>query len=144
EPPAGRSQVLDFEVRGRSELYRWVDWPTYVSNGAPYPIQTKRGCALRCVYCAYNNIEGRSYRLRQPKLVIDEIEQVVRDYGVRSIDFVDSTFNIPAAHSIRLCDELAARKLPSDVQLSTMGINPAVMSNELLDSMKRDGFANSM
>lgn len=144
EPPAGRSIVMDFETRGKSELYRWVDWPTYVKNGAPYPIQTKRGCALRCVYCAYNNIEGRTYRCREPKLIVDEIEFVVREYGVRSIDFVDSTFNIPKAHAIALCDELAARKLPSDVELSTMGVNPAVMTDELLGSMKRAGFVHIM
>lgn len=144
EPPAGRAIVPDFEVRGKSDLWRWIDWPTYVANGAPYPIQTKRGCALRCVYCAYNNIEGRSYRLRDPRLVADEIEAVVREHGVRSIDFVDSTFNIPAPHAIRLCEQLAARRLPDDLQLSTMGINPAVMTPELLDSMRRAGFANLM
>lgn len=144
EPPAGRSMVADFEVRGRSELWRWVDWPTYVKNGAPYPIQTKRGCALRCVYCAYNNIEGRTYRCRNPRLIADEIEEAVREFGVRSIDFVDSTFNIPPAHAIALCNELASRRLPSDVELSTMGVNPAAMSTELLESMKRAGFSNVM
>jgi radical SAM superfamily enzyme YgiQ (UPF0313 family) len=144
EPPAGRSQVDDFEVRGKSELYRWVDWPTYVGHGAPYPIQTKRGCALRCTYCAYNNIEGRTYRTREPKLIADEIEQVVKEYGVRSIDFVDSTFNIPEKHAVALCDELSQRKLPEDVELSTMGINPAAMSTELLQSMRRAGFRHVM
>jgi len=144
EPPAGRSMVLDFETRGRSELFRWVNWQTYVKNGAPYPIQTKRGCALRCVYCAYNNIEGRTYRCRDPRLIADEIEEVVRGHGVRAIDFVDSTFNIPPAHAIALCDELGRRKLPADLELSTMGVNPAVMSTELLDSMKRAGFSHVM
>jgi radical SAM superfamily enzyme YgiQ (UPF0313 family) len=144
EPPAGRSQVEDFEVRGKSELYRWIDWPTYVSHGAPYPVQTKRGCALRCTYCAYNNIEGRTYRTREPKLIADEIEQVVKEHGVRAIDFVDSTFNIPEKHAIALCDELARRKLPDDVNLSTMGVNPAAMSTELLESMRRAGFAHVM
>jgi radical SAM superfamily enzyme YgiQ (UPF0313 family) len=144
EPPAGRSVVEDFEVRGKSELYRWVDWPTYTANGAPYPIQTKRGCALRCTYCAYNNIEGRTYRTRSPKLIADEIEQVVKEYGVRSVDFVDSTFNIPEKHAIALCDELSRRKLPEDLELSTMGVNPAAMSTELLESMRRAGFRHLM
>ncbi|MSP60835.1 MAG: radical SAM protein [Myxococcales bacterium] len=144
EPPAGRSIVTDFETGGRSDLWRWVDWATYVGHGAPYPIQTKRGCALRCVYCAYNNIEGRTYRCREPRLIVDEIEEAVREVGVRSIDFVDSTFNIPPVHAIALCEELARRKLPSDVELSTMGVNPAAMSTELLEAMKRAGFSNVM
>jgi radical SAM superfamily enzyme YgiQ (UPF0313 family) len=144
EPLAGRSTLEDFVSRGKSELYRWVDWPTYAAHGAPYPVQTKRGCALRCTYCAYNNIEGRTYRMRDPKLVADEIEQVVREMGVRSVDFVDSTFNIPEKHAVALCDELARRKLPEDLELSTMGVNPAAMSTELLDSMRRAGFHHVM
>jgi anaerobic magnesium-protoporphyrin IX monomethyl ester cyclase len=144
EPPAGRSMVEDFAVEGRSEMYRWIDWQTYTANGAPYSIQTKRGCALRCTYCAYNNIEGRTYRTREPKLIADEIEEVVKEHGVRAIDFVDSTFNIPEKHAIALCDELARRKLPEDVELSTMGVNPAAMSTEMLDSMRRAGFRHLM
>jgi radical SAM superfamily enzyme YgiQ (UPF0313 family) len=144
EPPAGRSQVEDFEVRGRSELHRWIDWSVYAAHGAPYPIQTKRGCALRCTYCAYNNIEGRTYRTREPKLIADEIEEAVKEYGVRAIDFVDSTFNIPEKHAVALCDELSRRKLPEDVELSTMGVNPAAMSTELLESMRRAGFRHLM
>jgi radical SAM superfamily enzyme YgiQ (UPF0313 family) len=144
EPPAGRSLVMDFETRGKSELTRWVDWSTYTSHGAPYPIQTKRGCALRCVYCAYNNIEGRTYRCREPKLIADEIEEVVKEHGVRAIDFVDSTFNIPEKHAIALCDELARRKLGDDVELSTMGVNPAAMATEMLTSMQRGGFRHIM
>jgi len=144
EPPAGRSIVERFETEGKSDLHRWVDWPTYISHGAPYSIQTKRGCALRCVYCAYNNIEGRQYRCREPKLIADEIEYVVKEHGVRAIDFVDSTFNIPAPHAIALCDELAKRKLPEEVELSTMGVNPSVMGDDLIDSMRRAGFRHVM
>ncbi len=144
EPPAGRSIVEDFSVAGRSDMHRWIDLPTYVANGAPYSIQTKRGCALRCTYCAYNNIEGRTYRTRDPKLIADEIEEVVKEHGVRNIDFVDSTFNIPEKHAVALCDELARRRLPDDLELSTMGVNPAAVSTETLESMRRAGFHHLM
>ncbi len=96
EPPAGRALVHDFAESPRSEAWRWIDLKQYASHGSPYSIQTKRGCALKCSYCVYNNIEGHAYRLRNPVEVVDELEEAVKGHGVKAIDFVDSTFNLPA------------------------------------------------
>jgi radical SAM superfamily enzyme YgiQ (UPF0313 family) len=142
EPENGRAIASDFRHSARSEAFRWVDLRRYASLGGPYPVQTKRGCALKCSYCVYNNIEGHAYRLRDPKEVVFEIEEAVKDHGVRQIDFVDSTFNLPIAHARALCDELASRALPAEY--STMGLNPAAVTPELVRSMKRAGFKNVM
>lgn len=142
EPHTGRALVSDLNATARCDAWRWIDLPRYLAHGSPYPIQTKRGCALRCVYCVYNNIEGRTYRLRSATNIVDEIEEAVRFHGVRHVDFVDSTFNLPRQHALDLCEELARRALP--VELSTMGINPAAITPELLTLMKRAGFTNIM
>lgn len=141
EPPAGRAWVAELGDAGSSELTRWVELRRYHALGTPYPIQTKRGCALECSYCVYNNIEGRRYRLRDPARVVDEIEAVTA-HGVRHVEFVDSTFNLPLSHARALCAELERRKL--DVELSTMGLNPAGVGDELVDWMKRAGFTTLM
>lgn len=141
EPPAGRATISEF-VRGRwSRAYRWVELNRYVAAGTPYPIQTKRGCVLECSYCVYNEIEGRRYRLREPADVVDEIEDAIAR-GVKQVEFVDSTFNLPLAHARALLAELEARKL--GVELSTMGLNPAGVTDELVFAMKRAGFSSLM
>ncbi len=142
EPLTGRALVHDFDGAPRSRAYRWVDLEKYAAHGAPYSIQTKRGCALKCSYCVYNNIEGHAYWRRSGKNVVDEIEEVVREYGVRRVDFVDSTFNLPLYHAREILDELASRALP--VELSTMGLNPAGVTRDLILAMKRAGFKNVM
>ena len=142
EPPSGRAVVEDFSASARSEAFRWTDVARYAAAGGPYPVQTKRGCALKCSYCVYNNIEGHAYRLRAPEEVVDEIEEAVRDHGVRHVDFVDSTFNLPLSHARGLCEELARRALP--VELSTMGLNPAGVTPELVQAMRRAGFKSVM
>ncbi|HMR06696.1 MAG TPA: radical SAM protein [Polyangiaceae bacterium] len=141
EPRSGRALVQSLERSVRSEAWRWVDVGRYAKNGGPYPIQTKRGCALKCVYCVYNNIEGHAYRLREPADVVDEIAEAV-SHGVRTFDFVDSTFNLPLSHARALCAALAERKL--GVELSTMGLNPAGVTEELVGMMKRAGFTSVM
>ncbi len=142
EPPRGRAIVHDLDQAPRSETWRWVDLEKYAARGGPYSIQTKRGCALKCSYCVYNNIEGHAYRLRSATSVADEIEHAVREHGVRQVDFVDSTFNLPLYHAREICEELARRALP--VELSTMGLNPAGVTVELIQAMQRAGFKNVM
>ncbi len=141
EPRAGRALAQDLERGARSEAWRWVDVARYETSGGPYPIQTKRGCALKCVYCVYNNIEGHAYRLRRPVDVVDEIAEA-KSHGAGSFDFVDSTFNLPLSHARGLCDALATRAL--GVSLSTMGLNPAGVTQELVELMKRAGFTSVM
>jgi anaerobic magnesium-protoporphyrin IX monomethyl ester cyclase len=141
EPKHGRAVVRDLACAARSEAWRWVDLRQYAARGGPYSVQTKRGCALKCSYCVYNNIEGHAYRLRNPVEVVDEIAEA-KQHGVRQVDFVDSTFNLPLSHARSLCDELASRAL--GVELSTMGLNPAGLSAGLVLEMKRAGFRSVM
>ena len=141
EPVSGRAVVEDLTAV-RSEPWRWVDLKRYAARGAPYSVQTKRGCALKCVYCVYNVIEGRTYRLRKPEDIVDEVEEAVVEHGVSYVDFVDSTFNLPLSHGRALCDELARRALR--VELSTMGLNPTGVREEFVRDMRRAGFRTVM
>ena len=131
-----------------SGMERWVDWGGYQRRGGTWPIQTKRGCPMRCSYCAYPLIEGRRGRLREPAEVVDEIERVLRETGgtgrgrVRTFEFVDSTFNVPAAHAIAICEEIIRRRVGAS--FTAMGINPRDVPPELFPTMKRAGFNSVM
>jgi radical SAM superfamily enzyme len=117
---------------------RYLDLKKYSRFGSPLHIQTKRGCALKCSYCTYNNIEGKQYRLRNPILVADEIEILVRETGINHIEFTDSIFNFPLPHAKEVLKEVIRKKL--DLRLHTMGLSPAAVDEELLDLMKNAGF----
>jgi anaerobic magnesium-protoporphyrin IX monomethyl ester cyclase len=119
-------------------LHRWVDLARYERNGATIPIQTKRGCVYRCVYCTYRNVEGWGYRTRDPELVADEIEELKVKAGIHHFDFVDSTFNSPPGHAVQVCEAITRRNL--GVRLDTTNFTPATASPELLGAMKAAGF----
>ena len=119
-------------------LHRWIDLGRYQRNGATIPIQTKRGCVYKCIYCTYRNVEGWGYRTRDPELVADEIEQLKHNAGIRHFDFVDSTFNSPPGHALQVCEAITRRRLR--VQLDTTNFTPAAASSELLAAMKAAGF----
>ncbi|MCK4505727.1 MAG: radical SAM protein, partial [Candidatus Aegiribacteria sp.] len=136
ENPIERIEDLDGLALPR--IYRWVDWKKYRLNYAPYPVQTKRGCALTCSYCVYNRIEGHHYRLRDPERVVDEIEDIIENCKPQVIEFTDSTFNIPLEHAMEICREIIRRKIK--VSFNTMGINPGAVTEELVALMKEANF----
>lgn len=128
----------DLDSLPRPSLHRWVDLARYQRHGATIPIQTKRGCVYKCIYCTYRNVEGWGYRTRDPEMVADEIEELKIKAGVSHFDFVDSTFNSPPGHAIQVCESIARRKL--GVQLDTTNFTPATASTELLAAMRAAGF----
>ena len=131
-------RVTDLDSLPFPKPLRYLDLKRYRRFGSPIHIQTKRGCAFRCAYCTYNKIEGKQYRLRNPKLVAAEIEILVRETGIKHIEFTDSIFNIPGSHAKEVLKEVISKKL--DLTLHTMGLSPASVDDELLDLMKSAGF----
>jgi Fe-S oxidoreductase len=128
----------DLDSLPRPALHRWIDLARYQRHGATIPIQTKRGCVYKCVYCTYRNVEGWGYRTRHPELVADEIEELKAKARVHHFDFVDSTFNSPPGHALQVCEAITRRKL--GIQLDTTNFTPATASSELLGAMKVAGF----
>lgn len=131
-------EYLDLDRPFQSELDKLIDYAPYVERGA-YPIQTKRGCVHRCIYCSYPVLEGRQYRKRLVEHVVDELETASKRLGKgMTFEFVDSTFNDPPGHGEEICREIIRRDL--QVSLRTMGVNPANVTGELLELMRRAGF----
>jgi len=134
----GAVQGTGLDSLPATHMQRWVDLRAYERRGGTVPIQTKRGCVFKCVYCTYLNVEGWGYRLRHPEAVVDEIAELSRDAGVRNFEFVDSTFNSPPRHATAVCEAIARRGLR--VKLDTTNFTPASVPPYLLEPMRRAGF----
>lgn len=63
-------------------------------------IVTSRGCPYKCIFCVEPFMYGRQYRKRSANSVVEEIEMLVRKYGVKEISFDDAIFTIPRAKEI--------------------------------------------
>ncbi len=88
-----------------------IDYKYYYENGGVCSIQSKRGCALECIYCTYPIVEGKEFRLFDYKRVVDEMELNKKKYGMDYFYFVDSIFNIPNTHALNICNEIIHRDL---------------------------------
>jgi radical SAM superfamily enzyme YgiQ (UPF0313 family) len=128
---------------GNPDLGRWTDLDPYWRVGSSYNVQSKRGCAQQCTYCTYGQIlEGNALRLRPPLDVVDEIEVALSKYSPPMFEFVDSVFNEPLDHSVKILEEILMR--PWKANFTTMGISPRGLDEHYLDLMWRAGFRSFM
>jgi len=120
------------------DFKRWIDIRSYSSLLATAPVQSKRGCPYKCVYCTYAMGEGQSYHLSAPDVVVERIKQLV-SMGIKDIEFVDNVFNSPYGHAIAICEGLAKSRL--NARFQTLELNPLFIDDGLLTAMEGAGFA---
>jgi len=122
------------------QLHRWVDTRRYLGLEPVLPVQGKRGCANRCLYCTYRRIEGESWRLREPALVVEELIEAQRETGAREFEFVDSVFNQPEGYLEALLEEVLRRGLK--VKLRASSLSPKGLTLAQVRLMERAGFSS--
>jgi len=114
------------------------DRDAYRAAHATWGVETKRGCEFRCAFCA-ESAKHEHYRLREPRLVVDEMEAAV-SLGLKRLSIVDGIFNHPADHAVAVCEEILRRGLK--VRWSG-GLTPVGLTAEILDIMKRAGYSDA-
>jgi radical SAM superfamily enzyme YgiQ (UPF0313 family) len=82
----------------------------YLTHGGIVGIQTQRGCSLRCIYCTYPGIEGRTRRTFPPEAVAREAKQL-EAAGARYLFLTDSVFNGDPAHCLAVADQFRRFRL---------------------------------
>jgi len=87
---------------GRIELDEEID----------YPLITTRGCPYGCKFCDVRVLAGRKFRTRTIENVLEEIDEIVKNYGPRKILLIDDIVNFDSDRLNILCDKLVERDLP--------------------------------
>lgn len=83
-------------------------------NSLYYPaaaIHTSRGCPAECTFCQAQNMYGHRVRFRSATSVADEVELLIKKYGVRQIDVWDDNFAASKQRVLQIRDEIVKRDL---------------------------------
>ncbi len=96
---------------------------------------TARGCPYQCAFCAKQPSDAK-YRTRSASNIVDEMEEVAKNYGVREIMFYDDTMTTNRRHIESLCNELIDRGLNMSWETPAR-VNE--VDKNLLDLMKKAG-----
>jgi anaerobic magnesium-protoporphyrin IX monomethyl ester cyclase len=78
----------------------------------PYAsIYTTLGCPFKCSFCMINVFQhANTYRRRTPAKVVEQIDRLYREHGVKTFKIADEMFVLDTSHYMSVCEGLA--KLP--------------------------------
>jgi len=102
------------------------------------PIMTSRGCPHGCTYCCTKLIFSRRVRFRSAKNVVDEIECLIKRYGVKEIHFWDDNFTLNKQRVFEIRDELKKRKIKLNFAFPN-GLRVDQVDEEILRCLKEMG-----
>ena len=131
-PPIKDPNRLPFPARELlpNHLYRYELLPPPLTT-----IFTSRGCPYGCLFCD-KGVFGRLYRARCPENVLEEIEQVIKKYHLRSIIFFDDLFTLDKERVIKICQGIIKKGLKfrwkAEARVDTV-------DQEMLKMMKKAG-----
>ncbi|MCD6461228.1 MAG: radical SAM protein [Thermoplasmata archaeon] len=98
-------------------------------------IQTSRGCPYRCIFC-YRSKDPANLRARSPENVLDELQEAVEKYSVRSVFFADDTFTFSKKRTEKIVEGMMERGI--DIRWYCLARADTV-DEELLRKMKKAG-----
>lgn len=118
--------------------YTEIGWDVFFKSTPIAPILTSRGCPHQCVFCASHVVHGRGFRRRDTQIVGDEMEFLVRKYGIKEFEIIDDTFTEVKQHAMGICKEIIKRGL--NVRWSTLtGVRLDTIDEELLQIFQESG-----
>jgi len=128
---------IPFPDRGLVDMSQYRGW--YLCKQVPETIMIfSRGCPFSCVFCSNKvwNISSPRVRLRSPKNIVDEIELLKKDYGIKEIFDNSDEFNNDLEHAKNICREMINRK--TGVTWKTQ-LRAYPLDEELVELMSKSG-----
>lgn len=99
-------------------------------------IQASRGCPFACDFCPYIVSQGVDLRRRNNSDIVDEIQELVGKYGIKSLLFRDITWSMDIPSTKELCHMISDCKLDLDIGVETRA---DMLDNELISLMASAG-----
>lgn len=102
------------------------------------PIVSTRGCPFECTFCASPQLWHRKIRFRSPENVVDEIQYLVDNFGVKEIHFEDDNLTLKREHVEKICNLIIERNLKISWACPN-GVRADTLDSDLLKLMKKSG-----
>lgn len=104
--------------------------------GPSAAIITSRGCPYQCTFCSASRFWHRRWRYRSSESVLEEIQWLNKDFGMKSFLFFDDNFAVRKERAVDICRLILEKKL--DISwVACTHVNH--VDGELLRWMKKAG-----
>ncbi len=100
-------------------------------------IFTSRGCPQQCVFCS-RPVFGRRWRGHSPEYVLEEIEQLMKEYDMSTLSVLDDNFTVDLERAEKILDGIIAKKWKLAIYFWN-GMRVDHMTKQLLTKLKKAG-----
>jgi magnesium-protoporphyrin IX monomethyl ester (oxidative) cyclase len=131
--------ILPFPARHLfpMEEYFRVEGRAAASRGKATGMITSRGCPRRCFFCTIPVVWG-CWRGRSPRNVVDEVEELVEEWGIEEVHFEDDNLTADGRRMRGICREMVRRKVGVS-WAAPNGVEVGTLTSGLLEEMRRSG-----
>lgn len=137
--------TIPFPARHLFDMQRYFDIAKshgFSSEDTYTQMVNTRGCPCKCTFCTLAAPDGVpisvSQRRRSVENILDEIEQLQKDYGIKEIHFEDDNLTADKKWAAKLFDGMTERKFDVKWHVPS-GMAAYTMSDELIRKMKASG-----
>lgn len=99
---------------------------------------TSRGCPFSCVFCTHHTVWGKKWRGRSPENVVSEIQHLIKNFGIKQIDFLDDNMTLDRNRMEKICDLLISKKIRIE-WFTPSGLRADTLDESLLRKMRKAG-----
>ncbi|GAV31957.1 magnesium-protoporphyrin IX monomethyl ester [oxidative] cyclase [Coriobacteriaceae bacterium EMTCatB1] len=100
-----------------------LEWDAYHYKIEPFgrlaSILTSRGCMMGCSFCSHRQFWRGDWRARSPEATIEEIRELVYEYGVEFVTIIDPYPTCDRERWERILDMLIAEAMPVKFLMET-------------------------
>lgn len=134
------SNIVITPARERNKELDMIAFPAYdvidIKEYKEFGLITGRGCAFKCTFCDIHGLWGEKYFQRSLDNVFQELNLLVKKYGVKQIRIWDDTFTMNDKRVLEFCKRIKQEKL--DFEWSCFGrVN--LVNEKLLETMSSSG-----
>ena len=132
-------ELPDWEQLSPEEYARFAPHGGFAKALPVAQLFTTRGCPYSCRYCAATLMNGRQIRKRSPEAVVEEIQYLVKEHGVREFHIEDDNFTFSTDHVVNLCSAIQRKGIRANFGLPN-GVRIDRLDKVILKEMKSAGF----
>ena len=109
-PPRPFIHDLDALPLPLHELLPLQKYRTPLFNGSYGMVVTSRGCPAGCTYCIKNVSYPSNFRMRSPKLIMDELRHL-KSLGISNVHMFSNLFTADRDQVMQLCEIMIQEKI---------------------------------
>jgi len=118
-------------------ITRPYDWTLEGTASPVYTFNTSRGCPFSCTFCSVRGIWGKTYRFMSAERVLDDVEMMIKYYGLRSAYFREDHFTLNQKRTIAFCEGVLERNLSIEWSCETRA--DSIDDPHVIELMARSG-----